>query len=64
MACTAPGGKGYVLQACWKALGVDNMGTLGFPKELNYLATALEDYLIGRLNPSENMLKRLVEPAA
>lgn len=61
----APDGNGYVLRPRWQGLGADSIGTLGFPQEFNYLAPALEDYLIGRLNPLENTLKRTaVEPIA
>ncbi|GHU49817.1 hypothetical protein AGMMS50289_26740 [Betaproteobacteria bacterium] len=46
----------------WLALGVDLLATIGFPPEYNYLALALEDYLIGELNPSENSAKRKPAP--
>ena len=42
----------------WKTLQVDLVATIGFPADHNYLACALEDYLIGRLNPPENQMKR------
>ncbi len=50
--------KSYEPQDRWKAVGVDSIATIGFPADLNYLACALEDYLIGRLNPPENQMKR------
>lgn len=53
-------GRDYVLQSRWDDLGVDVVATIGFPLEYAYLAPALEDYLIGRLNPPENLMKRRV----
>lgn len=49
---------GYLPREKWKALKVDVVGTIGFPQEANYLAPALEDYLIGRLTPPQNHVKR------
>ena len=48
----------YVPQDRWKDLQVDLVATIGFPEDRNYLACALEDYLIGKLSPPENQLKR------
>lgn len=45
----------------WKALGVDSIATIGFPADVNYLACALEDYLIGKLSPPENQMKKKTE---
>ncbi len=55
---TNGGSTSYEPQDRWKAIGVDSIATIGFPADVNYLACALEDYLIGRLNPPENRLKR------
>lgn len=49
---------GYVLHDRWEHSRVDKIATIGFPKECDYLAPALEDYLIGQLNPPENIVKR------
>lgn len=54
----APDGESYVPRERWRDLEVDSVGTIGFPMALNYLAPALEDFLIGRLNPPENAVKR------
>tara|TARA_B100002019_G_C21267099_1_gene600007 strand:- start:1926 stop:2165 length:240 start_codon:yes stop_codon:yes gene_type:complete len=35
-------------------LGVNRLATIGFPADYGYLAPALEDYLIERLNPPAN----------
>lgn len=48
----------YVLHERWQSLGVDQIATIGLPKECDYLAPALEDCLIGQLNPPENLIKR------
>ncbi len=48
----------YVPQERWRDLQVDLVATIGFPENVNYLACALEDYLIGKLSPPENRLKR------
>jgi hypothetical protein len=45
---------GYIPQEKWKKLGVNKVGTIGFPSELNYLSPALEDYLISTLKPPAN----------
>ena len=50
--------KDSILRERWEAVGATRVATLGFPKELNYLAPALEDFLIGKLNPPENSVKR------
>lgn len=50
--------KSYVLQPRWQAAGVTDIGTIGFPAGLSYLAPALEDFLIGELNPPENSTRR------
>ena len=49
---------GYMPRERWEKLGVNKVATIGFQQELNYLAPALEDYLIGKLNPEENSMKR------
>lgn len=36
---------------------VASIGTIGFPAEDNYLAPALEDYLITSLNPPKKKMK-------
>lgn len=56
--CTSDSSKSYEPKDRWKALDVDLIATIGFPAEVNYLACALEDYLIGVLNPPENQMKR------
>lgn len=48
----------YMLHERWQNSGVDRVATIGFPMECDYLAPALEDYLIGQLNPPENSIKR------
>ena len=48
----------YEPQKHWKEASVDSIATIGFPPELTYLACALEDYLIGKLNPPKNNVKR------
>lgn len=48
----------YKLNDRWNEAGANSVATLGFPAEYNYLAPALEDYLIGRLNPIENKMKK------
>lgn len=47
----------YELAPRWVDAGVTTVATLGFPAEYNYMALALEDYLIGKLSPSQNKLK-------
>ncbi len=42
----------------WQEAGVTCILTIGFPVEYNYMASALEDYLIGEINPLENNIKR------
>jgi len=37
---------------------IADIGALGFPSEYSYLAPALEDYLIGILNPPRNSMKK------
>lgn len=41
-----------------KFADVTNIGAIGFPSEYSYLAPALEDYLIGMLNPPQNSVKK------
>jgi hypothetical protein len=53
-----PEGTLYLPRERWLALGIDLVATIGFPSAYDYLASALEDYLIGELNPSENSVKR------
>lgn len=48
----------YVPKTRWQTIGVTIIGTIGFPAALSYLAPALEDYLIGELNPVENSIRR------
>jgi hypothetical protein len=36
---------------------VVDLGAIGFPEKLTYLAPALEDYLIGMINPPRNVTK-------
>lgn len=55
---TTDSSRSYEPHDRWKAIGVDSIATIGFPAGLNYLACALEDYLIGKLNPPENRMKR------
>ncbi len=57
----APDGAdvGYVLRDRWQCSGVNLIATIGFPSNLSYLACALEDYLIGKLCPPENKMKRI-----
>lgn len=43
-----------VLRKRWKDVGVTSVATLGFPKELNYLASSLEDFLLLMMTPQEN----------
>lgn len=52
------GGMWYTPRDHWLSLGVDLVATIGFRSECSYLAPALEDYLIGKLNPPENSVKR------
>lgn len=56
----APKGSGvsYVPRQRWREASVTSIGTIGFPIGTTYLACALEDFLIGRLNPPKNSLKR------
>lgn len=37
---------------------VADIGAVGFPAKYSYLAPALEDYLIGKLNPTRNSMKK------
>jgi hypothetical protein len=46
----------YLPKKKWST--IKDIGAIGFPEELTYLAAALEDYLIGLLNPPENVTKR------
>ena len=57
---TAPKGstQSYLPREKWQEVGITSVSTIGFPLENNYLASALEDYLIGHLNPSENSIKK------
>jgi hypothetical protein len=48
----------YIPQEYWENCSVGLVATIGFPDEFSYLACALEDYLIGRLNPPENSVKK------
>lgn len=52
----------YELAQRWVDAGVTKVATLGFPTEYNYMALALEDYLIGKLSPSQNKLKNSEQP--
>lgn len=53
--------RSYELRERWKILGVDKLVTIGFPADFDYLSPALEDFLIGKLNPPENSIKRTSE---
>lgn len=46
------------LRERWKDLGVNKVATIGFSPERNYLAAALEDFLIGKINPVANAVKK------
>lgn len=48
----------YVFREKWLDMGVTNVATIGLPKEFNYLAPALEEYLIWKLSPPCNLQKR------
>lgn len=50
------GGGSYKPQEKWGE--VVDIGAIGFPGEYAYLAAALEDYLIGDLNPPRNRVKK------
>lgn len=56
----------YVPRERWDKdhAGIDLVATLGFHIELNYLAPALEDYLIGRIELPENSMKRNISQGA
>ncbi|GMG88766.1 hypothetical protein [Biformimicrobium ophioploci] len=50
-------GRGhYVPQDKWQ--DVKDLGAVGFPAEYSYLAAALEDFLIRKLAPSRNAVKK------
>lgn len=55
--------KGYttdvILLERWLSMGVDKVATIGFSEKRNYMAAALEDYLIGCLNPTANCVKKI-----
>jgi len=46
----------YIPQEKW--LGIKDIGTIGFPLEYQYMALALEDFLINKLKPKNNMRKK------
>ena len=46
----------YIPQEKW--LEIKDIGTIGFPLEYQYMALALEDFLINKLKPKKNMRKR------
>lgn len=48
----------YMPQERWEKAKINKLVTIGFPANLNYLAPALEDFLIGEINPPENSIKR------
>lgn len=53
-------GKGcYAPKKAW--YDVTDIAAIGFPKEYTYLAPALEDYLIGELNPARNRAKTKIQ---
>ena len=56
----APAGSAvtYVPKQRWREAGVTQLATLGFPEEFSYLSPALEDFLIGELNPPQNSVRR------
>jgi hypothetical protein len=47
-----------VLRERWQILKIDKVATLGFSPERNYLAAALEDFLISGINPIANTVKK------
>ncbi len=51
----------YVPRERWANLEIDLVATIGFSK-WDYLAPALEDFLIDTLSPSENKVKRKLTP--
>ena len=42
----------------WEKAGLTSISTIGFPAEYNYMASSLEDFLIGVINPPFNNVKR------
>ena len=62
---SAPAGSPVdsILRERWFDAGVDKVATIGFKQEFNYLAPALEDFLIGRPSPAENQMKRAARAA-
>ncbi len=54
---------GYEVRERWQGLGVTMIATIGFPVEFTYLSCALEDFLIGQLDPPENRMKRSLKIA-
>lgn len=57
---SAPKGslQNLILRERWVKAGLTSISTIGLPSEFNYLASALEDFLIGELNPLLNDVKR------
>jgi hypothetical protein len=51
------GSTQYVTRKRWEELGVNRVGALALPADRTYLASSLEDFLIGDLNPPENKVK-------
>lgn len=54
------GNDHYVPKDRWK--NITTILTIGFEKQLKYVAPALEDYLIWKLSPRENRSKKRVKP--
>jgi hypothetical protein len=46
----------YIPQEKWE--DIQDIATIGFPLEYQYMALALEDYLINKLKPKRNMRKK------
>jgi len=60
----APAGSvvSYICREKWDKLGVTRISTLGFDEGKSYLSPSLEDYLIERLDPIENINQRRSKP--
>jgi len=56
----ATDGSSYLFRERWIEAGATSVSTLGFEQDTNYLAPALEDYLIRSLSPTPpcNVMKR------
>lgn len=51
-------GKVYEIRDIWLERKVDEIVAIGFPSDFTYLALALEDYLIGELDPQYNRKRK------